>query len=380
MRIFISSVRRGLELERDHLRSLLKVTGFEPIAFEDFTAQNAPSRTAVISAAESADAVILLLGEIYGDPLPDSGVATTEEEFITARRKGLPLLVFRKANMCPEPKQREFIRRVGEYVHGRFWREFSDHADLGIAVVAALRELREQSTPLSWTPLTAPTALLWRQDRRHSSDTSNSNSNSLLEVHLAATSERKVIPVSALSAIEHRVVRVAREEGFFQESASVNTGSDVNFTWATTMIEDQRRSYSIDQIWHGGMKGISVDRTGSVLVFTPLPRDMIGSLIDSTSLTSQAAGMLRLAAQLIPAEVDLVIPAAAIDPLGNTREGDPQNLGRNGGPMRLSDREAPLRTEPEGAVPVKAFPEASTEVARELAAHLLAHLRERNPW
>lgn len=380
MRVFISSVRQGLELERDHLRSLLKVAGFEPVAFEDFTAQNAPSRTAVVSAAESADVVILLLGEKYGDPLPDSGMATTEEEFAVARVRRIPLLVFRKSQISPEAKQEEFIRRVGEYIHGRFWKEFSDHADLGIAVLAGLKELQKRAVPLNWTPLTAPISLLWRKERRHSADSLSTSNPSVLEVHLAAASDRRVIPVSTLPETANQLARVAREEAFFQESASVSTGSDVNFAWAVTRLEERQRSHSITGIWRAGIAGVSIDRTGSVLVFTPLQRDMIGSLVDTASLTSQAASMLNLAARLAPGEVEFAVPIAAIDPVGNTREGDPRDLGRNGGPMRMDNRDVPLRTEPEGAVPVRSFPEASIEVARELAAHLLAHLRERNAW
>lgn len=43
MRIFISSVRKGLEEERDALPGLIRALGHTPVLFEDFTAQTTPA-------------------------------------------------------------------------------------------------------------------------------------------------------------------------------------------------------------------------------------------------------------------------------------------------------------------------------------------------
>ena len=43
MKIFISSVRRGLEDERDALPALISALGHTPVRFEDFSAQSVPS-------------------------------------------------------------------------------------------------------------------------------------------------------------------------------------------------------------------------------------------------------------------------------------------------------------------------------------------------
>ena len=43
MKIFISSVRRGLEFERDYLPDLITAIGHVPLRFEDFPAQNLSS-------------------------------------------------------------------------------------------------------------------------------------------------------------------------------------------------------------------------------------------------------------------------------------------------------------------------------------------------
>src|SRR5689334_19624050 len=101
MSVFLSSVRRGLEDERDYLPGLLRAAGHEPSRFEDFTAQPVPSRDACLAGVEQADVYVLLLGEQYGQPMADTGTAPTEEELTVAKRRGIPILVFRKKGTEP---------------------------------------------------------------------------------------------------------------------------------------------------------------------------------------------------------------------------------------------------------------------------------------
>ena len=44
MKVFISSVRHGLDAERDALPGLIAALGHDPRRFEDYTAQPIPSR------------------------------------------------------------------------------------------------------------------------------------------------------------------------------------------------------------------------------------------------------------------------------------------------------------------------------------------------
>jgi hypothetical protein len=48
VKVFVSSVRRGLEAERDALPGLLTALGHTPSSFETFTAQPRPSREACL--------------------------------------------------------------------------------------------------------------------------------------------------------------------------------------------------------------------------------------------------------------------------------------------------------------------------------------------
>jgi len=129
-KVFISSVRRGLEEERDSLPALVKAVGHLPRRFEDFTAQPQPSRDAFLAGVEGADVYLLLLGPHYGDPIFDSGLSPTEEEWTVGKRRGIPILVFRKLDVDLDDAQLAFAKRVEDYVTGRFRDTFSTTADL----------------------------------------------------------------------------------------------------------------------------------------------------------------------------------------------------------------------------------------------------------
>jgi hypothetical protein len=78
--VFLSSVRRGLEQERDNLPPLIQAIGHECKRFEDYTAQPVPSRQACVRGVDQADVYLLVLGGRYGEPVFDSRLAPTEEE------------------------------------------------------------------------------------------------------------------------------------------------------------------------------------------------------------------------------------------------------------------------------------------------------------
>ncbi|MGH3304538.1 MAG: DUF4062 domain-containing protein, partial [Streptosporangiaceae bacterium] len=60
---------------------------YESLRFEDFVSQDRSSRDACLAGVDGCDVYILLLGPRYGEPLPDSGMAPTEEEFTAASRQ-----------------------------------------------------------------------------------------------------------------------------------------------------------------------------------------------------------------------------------------------------------------------------------------------------
>jgi hypothetical protein len=241
-------------------------------------------------------------------------------------------------------------------------------------VVEALREVMAAAAPLRWEPV-EPVPVTWRSERRAFADRSTIQPPQM-EVQLISVTGRAVMPVSALDGMLRRLVRLARDAELFDEAVAVATGSDSSSAWASSTIQEDRGFYEPERIQRGGPRGVAVERTGSVLVFRTLPRDFLGSLVDRASLATDLEPMLRLAAELAPDEVGRVVPVAGLEPIDRVLEGDPGRLGRTGGSIRTG-RSHPVRTLPEAAVPLDAFPSAAPEVAEELAARLMAELRTR---
>lgn len=374
MIVFISSVRRGLEDERDYLPALLKASGHEPRRFEDFSAQPVPSRDACLAGVEAAEVYLLLLGQHYGEPIPDTGKAPTEEEFTVAKRRGMPILVFRKTGNVADERQRDFIERVGEYQRGRFWEEFRGNGDLAVAVLGALRKVAEESTPLRWEPVDTEPVVRWRADRPSLAD-GTAGYVPVLEAHLAAVTARPVLPVSVLAPLASRLGRAGRDAGLFTEAASVDLGSDTNGAWAKSCSDMTRRAW--DQVTRGGPSGVAVDRDGSVIAFKPLARDTLGALVNQPYLAAELEPMLRLGHEALPSGVTEFAPAAGLEPITQVMEGDPADVGhRNSSGMRMSTS-GPVHTTADTKVAAAALPAAIPEIARELAARILAELRTR---
>jgi hypothetical protein len=253
MRVFVSSVRRGLEAERDAVPGLILALGHEPVSFEDFPAQALPSREACLRAVASADAYLLMLGPVYGDPLPDTGASPTEEEWNAARTRGIPMLVFRKRGVPLEPAQAEFVARVEDYVSGRFRASFDGVKDLLVAVADSLRAIASGPTPLVWTPLAQPPSVAWLDRRQLAQSTKG-----ILELQFVPTTAVR-IRATELPAISAGILRLARASGLFEETSGARTSIDED---GATVELDGRES-----------AGVRVRRDGSVIVWTPLPQD-----------------------------------------------------------------------------------------------------------
>jgi hypothetical protein len=139
---FISSVSRGFEDVRDHVRRGIESLEIEPVMFETRPAADAPSRDVLFEHIANSDVVLLVLGPSYGDEV-ESGKSATEEEFDEAERLGKPVLALLLAG-DREPRQRQFVNRIrGSWTVGRFVPQFDSPDDAGYAAVRALRWLSE---------------------------------------------------------------------------------------------------------------------------------------------------------------------------------------------------------------------------------------------
>jgi Domain of unknown function (DUF4062) len=359
--VFLSSVRGGLEQERDNLPALIGAIGHECKRFEDYTAQPVPSREACLRGVDQADVYLLLLGARYGEPVFDSGLAPTEEEFTRARQRGIPMLVFAKQGIQVEPRQQAFIDRVQEYTGGRFRAGFTSAVDLQPKVAAALAELAAQQAPLVFTPLpaTADVAVPWVYDPAARTGAFTSH-NAILECHaIPLTAPR--LPAASLDTLADRLAELGRLHRLFRTEQALQATSDPEGVAVSSSNRQQPRA------------GLAVRGSRTVSVWAELERDMLGHIVEASDLAERLAGMLRLAAEVLPADSDVAL-AAGLGPTDQIVEGRVSDLGRRNQATFGSSfgRQATAaRAEPEDAVPAATLRSASEEIGRELAARLL---------
>lgn len=361
MIVFISSVRRGLEAERDALPGLISALGHEPKRFEDFTALPVPPRQACMDGVGEADVYLLVLGERYGDRMPDTGIAPTEEEFNVAVRKGIPVIVLQKAAVEMESDQAAFAKRVEGYQAGRFRDSFSSPADLLAKVVAALRAVAESPTTVTLQPLDQPVTVPWLGETARSLPGRGTLSTTL-EVHLVPVGAPR-LPASTLEDGRRELVSVGRRTSLFGDEQAVNTGGDTESVWAS--------------VQHHGSPGAGVrlSRSGVVSLWKELERDSLGSILSISSLSDDLGAIIRVGAAVVR-PTSLVAVTAGLDPVAMAAEGDKHDLGRrthatmsrfaSGGSIRLS---------PEAALQSRQLVDAARDVARELAIRLLQAFR-----
>ncbi len=359
LRIFVSSVRRGLEEERDALRGLVLALGHVPVRFEDFTAQGVPSREACLQGVESADAYLLLLGPHYGDPLPDTGVAPTEEELTVARRRGIPIRVFKKSGVEVEPRQQDFIRRIEEFRAGFFRDSFATSTELLTTVVAAVRELEAGPSKVQWLSIQGRAtgkqpSVSWVSARDGSGRIAAAT---ILEFHAVPLDALPLLVSELTGPMPGALARRGRDMGLFGDAEAVEPDSDQGAAWAS-----------------GRSSGIRVQRTRATALWRELPRDSLGAIIDPVDLASRLGMMIRMAAQSVPGELPAAT-AVGLSGISMAVLGSVSDLGRRQSISIGMATKDWVRAGPEDAVDGAALAAAADEIARELAARLIQAYR-----
>lgn len=382
MKVFLSSVRRGLVAERDYLPDLLRAVGHEPSRFEDFGARDASSRAECLAGVGQADVYVLLLGPYYGDPMEDSVMSATAEEFTYAQQRGIPILVFVKNNVEVEPAQGEFMSKVGDYQQGRFWAQFNDLMDLGVKVVAALKDLALPKAPLTFAPLATALTVSWRAERRALPQPRGS-STPVLEVQVLPVGPGSLSGVAGLPDLAQSLAGRARDLGFFGQGDPLAVGSDGSSAWAVRTASAE----SAGPTWAGmggfgdrrvdPYSGLALHRDGTVLAFQSLPTDTLGALINTNDLQQRLTVLLRLTGAFLP-ETEHVALAVSLEPLDRVAEGDPNDVGRRNRGSMPHGQGRTARLAPEDHVPTSALPDDVRDLARELAARLLTSTKGAN--
>lgn len=365
MRLFISSVRAGLEEERDALPGLILALEHEPKRFEDYTAQGRPSREACLRGVEEAGAYLLLLGAQYGDPLPETGLAPTEEEFGVARRRGIPVLVFRKRNVEMDERQGEFAQRVEDYATGKFRKSFDSTSTLLIEVTRAIRELEREGEPLEWRRLPQPPAAPWGVGQEHGWP--GSGRPPALELHVMPVGEQPLVPATVLEQMPKRLARTGRDAGLFSEAQGLETGNSGEAAWAATQSRNHREPGA----------GIIAHRNGAVSVWQELVGDHLGYILDPVDVADRLVVGLRIGRDLLYEPTELSALAVGLSRLSMVVIGSRAELGgRSSASGFLSQQDRPVRVEAEDAVPTSILGAAADEIATELATRILQRARQ----
>lgn len=167
-RIFISSTMRDLQEERQQAAGTIRSLGATARFFEEFSSPSGPQGIYVPEVAR-ADAVILILGERYGEPVPADAHArsATQIEYDEAVGTYKPVLVYRKegTQLKREPRLASFMNQLdAKHTVARF----HSLGELDALVREGLSSLA-QSESLEWCKLGRAVFPVSRWSRRGSS-------------------------------------------------------------------------------------------------------------------------------------------------------------------------------------------------------------------
>jgi hypothetical protein len=360
LKVAISSVRRGgLGAVRDAVRPVIQILGYEPVRFEEQTAQPVPSRAICVDMIKRSDLYLLLLGGEYGDPMPDTSLAPTEEEWTIARNEGKPIVAFRQTGVTPEPRQTAFISEVEAYATGIFRDTFKDTGELLGKLREALAAGAATIQPMRPRRLGAPVAIPWRPEDRSFGYVGGI----VLETHVVPVDQVDRLGAAGFADISRRLARAGREHGLFSE------GDPLVFAITEEQVAAQRDAAS--PLPEAGVS-ISADR--AMTVWDALPTQAFGTVYDEAEIANRIARDLRLAVALdllAGEEVTIAIGINRFDMLGQITGPNSMAfpfMGSGAGAARLESLEAYTTA---GLV------RTADELGRELAARLTLHLQRR---
>jgi hypothetical protein len=299
VKVFVSSLVRGLEPYRDAVDGAAKLLGHDVKRSEDFAASPDTPQRACLAGVRWSDVVVLLLGPRYGDRQP-SGMSATHEEYREARQEQRDVLAFLQRDAELEPDQQAFVDEVRGWEGGVLTGGFATSEELEAAVTRALHdlELARQTAPLDESEVSARAVDLV-PDRR------DSHGGSLC-IAVAGGPRRQVIRPAELEDPE--LQRDLHREVLLGEHAAFDTTEGVR-----TRIDGS--AFRVEQ----DHASLLVDALGSVcLVRSALDREASGlPVIIEEDLSNRIAHGLRLAGWILdridhPRRLTHVAPAVAL--------------------------------------------------------------------
>ena len=285
MKVFISSLIGGFEALRDGAAAAITALGYQVVRAEDFGASPSSPQQACLAGVREADAVVLILGERYGQ-LQRSGLSATHEEYREAR-ESRPVLVFIQQGGDPEPRQTEFIREVQGWEGGHYTAPFGDASDLQARVTRALHDyaLANEAAPLDEIELLDRARSLLPDSRYQAS-------GGLLSVAVASGPRRPVLRPAELES--DQLVRFLQAEALTGEFAVLTPAA---------ATETAMRGDAIELTQGQAQRLVRLNELGDILVVRPaLPvegwRSGIPSIIEE-DVTDSLVRALRFTARLL---------------------------------------------------------------------------------
>jgi hypothetical protein len=370
MKVFISSVRVGLEQERDALPGLIRAIGHDPLRFEDFTALSMPSREACLRGVDAADVYLMLLGPHYGHVFPETGQSATHDEWMAAVSKGMPRIVFRKVGVPFDREQEEFIKQIGDYGTGLFYRTFETAVDLQAKVVEALRALASTPSDLTYEQLASPVPISWRSDWEGYSP--NAQREASFVVHVAALGVPR-LSARLMSELEARVVAALRRVNAVPPAAGLTPSSSAD---AVNIALTQPFRQGLREIHPGALTHVRATSAGQVALSWSLPGDGLGVILDSEDLAATTSRSLRLIGAMGLINADRVAVGIELADVMLASEGKLTDVPRSSTSFGFNNQQD-VHVEPDESVSNSALDRGADEVAATLVRTLLAEFRRR---
>jgi hypothetical protein len=360
LKVMLSSVRRGLADVRDAADPVIKILRYGVIRFETVAKTPVPARVTCVAMVEESDIYLLILGEEYGDPMPGTGLAPTEEEWTVARSLGRPTVVFKKAGINPGPDQAAFIEKVEGYETGVWRRTFTDAADLISQLEEALATAAESLQPAASAELPSPISVPWIEG----SHGFYTGAGTVLETHVIPVGYTGSLSAVSLGDLRRTIARASEDHGLLE------VGQAIEFTTSETAV--------VAQAQRDGRRrpeaGVRIRRDRVVSIWEGLPTSLgIGAVLDEAQLGDRIARDLRLAAELGVLNAELVAIGVGFDDVSML--GIPAEYGSGMTlPFAMGAGKA-VHLEPTDAWPTRALAVGAYDIALEILARLMLRLQ-----
>lgn len=209
-----------------------------------------------------------------------------------------------------------------------------------------------------WVELPQPASVTWRTEL---ADRWRSMERPALEVHLVPVGAPGRIEVRRLRRLKDELLDLGRSRRLFSATERLRAGdTDVLALAASTEYQT-------------GPRGIAVLRSGQRSVWTPLPADDMGAVLDPDDLVGRVASLVELLTALDLPAPESVAVAIGVEPCLRVTEDRVARFPRTqaSGPRLIQH----VRVPPDDAVPYRALLDDPTAIAEELAARLMAVFR-----